>query len=154
LKILVEKQSLNKQVLATVDIAYRLKKCLKKRGGTKMENNSKTGIDNKVLDGLAWGSFFILLGLVWFVSSSYSIDAGAYVAIGVGIILIAVNLIRLRVGTKISKFSLFIGLIAFALGGAGILGYSLDLVPMIIILIGLFIVAEGLEKATRHSQHQ
>ena len=50
------------------------------------------------------------------------------------------------VGIKVSKFSLFIGLIAFALGGAGIIGYSLDLVPMIIILIGLFIIAEGLQK--------
>jgi hypothetical protein len=119
-----------------------------------MENTNRTFIDNKVLDGLAWGSFFILLGLVWIISTSNSIDAGALVAVGVGIILIAINLIRLRVGTKISKFSLFIGLIAFALGGAGILGYSLDLVPMIIILIGLFIVAEGLEKATRHSQNK
>jgi hypothetical protein len=151
---LVEKQSLNKQVLATVDIAYRLKKCLKREEEQKMENTNRSFIDNKVLDGLAWGSFFILLGLVWIISTSNSIDAGALVAVGVGIILIAINLIRLRVGIKISKFSLFIGLIAFALGGAGILGYSLDLVPMIIILIGLFIVAEGLEKATRHSQHQ
>jgi hypothetical protein len=127
---------------------------LEKREEQKMENTNKTIIDNKVLVGLAWGSFFILLGLVWIISSFNSIDAGAYVAVGVGIILIVVNLIRLRVGIKISKFSLFIGLIAFALGGAGILGYSLDLVPMIIILIGLFIVAEGLQKATRHSQNQ
>jgi hypothetical protein len=91
------------------------------------------------------------LGLVWFVSTNnYSIDAGQYVAVGVGIILIGINLIRLGVGIKVSKFSLFIGLIAFALGGAGIIGISLPLVPMVIILIGLFIVAEGLQKATRN----
>ncbi len=112
-----------------------------------MQNRNRSFIDNKVLDGLAWGSFFILLGLVWFISASYSIDAGAYVAVGIGLILIGINLIRLNVGIKVSKFSLFIGLIAFALGGAAIIGYSLPLVPMIIILIGLFIVAEGLQKA-------
>lgn len=111
-----------------------------------MQNTSRSAIDNKVLDGLAWGLFFILLGLVWIISASHSIDAGTYVAVGVGIILIAINLVRMGVGIKVSKFSLFIGLIAFALGGAGIIGYSLDLVPMIIILIGLFIIAEGLQK--------
>jgi hypothetical protein len=112
-----------------------------------MQNTNRNAIDNKVLDGLAWGSFFILLGIVWFVSTSYSIDAGAYVAVGVGIILIGVNLVRMVVGVKVSKFSLFIGLIAFAFGGAVVIGYSLPLVPMAIVLIGLFILAEGLQKA-------
>ena len=115
-----------------------------------MQNTNRSTIDNKVLDGLAWGSFFILLGLVWFVSTGYSIDAGAYVVVGIGIILIVINLVRLGAGIKASKFSLFIGLIAFALGGAGIIGYSLRLAPMVIVLIGLFIVAEGLQKATRN----
>jgi hypothetical protein len=126
------------------------KNCLKRRE-KNMQNTNRSIIDNKVLDGIAWGLFFILLGLVWFVSTNnYSIDAGQYVAVGVGIILIGINLIRLGVGIKVSKFSLFIGLIAFALGGAGIIGISLPLVPMVIILIGLFIVAEGLQKATRN----
>jgi hypothetical protein len=116
-----------------------------------VQNTNSSIIDNKVLDGLAWGLFFILLGLVWFVSTSYSIDAGAYVAVGIGIILICINLVRVGVGIKISKFSLFIGLIAFALGGAAIIGYSLPLVPMVIVLIGLFIIAEGLQKATQNS---
>jgi hypothetical protein len=115
-----------------------------------MQNTNSNIIDNKVLDGLAWGSFLILLGLVWFVSTSYSIDTGAYVAVGMGIILIVINLVRLGIGIKVSKFSLFIGLIAFVIGGAGIIGYSLDLVPMVIILTGLFIVAEGLQKAIRN----
>ena len=50
---------------------------------------------------------------------------------------------------KISKFSLFVGLVAFAIGGAGILGYSLDLFLTIIILIGLFIIGEALAKLTK-----
>ncbi len=114
-----------------------------------MQNTNRNAIGNKVLDGLAWGSFLILLGIVWFVSTSYSIDAGAYVAVGVGIILIGINLVRMVVNVKVSKFSLFIGLIAFAIGGAAVIGYSLPLVPMAIVLIGLFILAEGLQKAAR-----
>ncbi|XHH08237.1 MAG: hypothetical protein ACFCUE_11785 [Candidatus Bathyarchaeia archaeon] len=115
-----------------------------------MNNTKRSNIDNKVLDGLAWGCFFILLGIVWLTSTLYSIDKGAYVAVGVGMILIVINLTRLGVGIKVSKFSLFIGVLAFALGAAGLIGYSLDLVPTVIVLIGLFIVAEGLQRATRN----
>ena len=35
-----------------------------------------------------------------------------------------INIARLNMGVSLSKFSLFIGLIALALGGAGIIGYS------------------------------
>jgi hypothetical protein len=114
-----------------------------------VNNANRSVIDNKVLDGLAWGSFFILLGLVWFASTLYSIDTGAYVAVGVGTILIAINVTRLGVGIKVSKFSLFIGVLAFALGTGGLIGYSLPLVPLIIVLIGMFIIAEGVQKISR-----
>jgi hypothetical protein len=115
-------------------------------------NTKRRAIDNKVLDAIAWGSFFILLGLVWFASSIYSIDTGAWVAVGVGIILMAINLTRLSVGIKISKFSLFIGVLAFALGGAGLIGYSLELMPTMILLLGVFIVAAGRQKATQNKR--
>jgi len=117
-----------------------------------VNNTKRRAIDNKVLEAIAWGSFFILLGLVWFASTLYSIDTGAWVAVGVGLILMAINVTRLNVGIRISKFSLFIGVLAFALGAAGLIGYSLELVPTIIILIGLFIVAEGLQKVTQNNR--
>jgi hypothetical protein len=113
-----------------------------------LNNAKRSAIDNKVLDGIAWGCFFILLGFVWFASTLRSIDTGAYVAVGIGVILIAINLTRSGVGIRVSKFSLFIGVLAFALGAAGLIGYSLQLVPTIIVLIGLFILAEGIQRAT------
>jgi hypothetical protein len=114
-------------------------------------NRNRSVINNRILNCLAWGFFFILLGLVWFASTVHAIDTGVYVAVGVGIILIAINLARLGFGIRISKFSLFIGVLAFALGAAGLIGYSLELVPTIIVLIGLFVIAEGLQKATQNS---
>jgi hypothetical protein len=119
-----------------------------------MENISKNGINNKLLNGVAWGAFFVVLGIGWLASNAYTIDVGAYIAIGVGIILIAINLARLNGGISLSKFSLFIGLIALALGGAGIIGYSLPLIPTIIVLVGLFVVAEGIQKVATHSKQQ
>ena len=119
-----------------------------------MENVNKSGMNNKLLNGVAWGAFFVVLGIGWLASIAYTIDIGAYIAVGAGIILVAINMARLNMGVSLSKFSLFIGLIALALGGAGIIGYSLPLIPTVIVLVGLFIVTEGLQKATSPKKQQ
>jgi hypothetical protein len=106
-------------------------------------------VNNKALDGLAWGLFIVLLGVGWYIEGEYQIETGPYIALGVGLILIGLNTIRATNKIKISKFSLFIGLIALAMGTAGILGYTLDLFLTIIILIGLFIIGEALAKITK-----
>ena len=102
--------------------------------------------NNKALDGIAWGLFIILIGVGWWAADYYQMDTGPYTALGVGLILIGLNATRAGTGTKISKFSLFVGLVALAIGGAGVLGYSLDLFITIVILIGLFIIGEALGK--------
>ncbi len=144
-------QILTRQRADAVALDCATRKCWE-RGGENVENVNKNYAANKVLDGIAWGTLIILLGAGWLTSAYYAMDVGAYVAVGVGLILIALNLVRPSLGVKISKFSLFIGLLALALGGAGILGYSLPLIPTVIVLIGLFIVAEGLQKATAQKQ--
>lgn len=102
--------------------------------------------DKKTLDSLAWGLFIILIGVGWYIGAAYEMDTGAYIALGVGLILIGLNLARFQMRIKISKFSLFVGLVALAIGVAGILGYALDLFLTIVILIGLFIIGEALGK--------
>jgi len=96
---------------------------------------------NVALTSLAWGIFFVLIGLSWAVSNV--VDVVPYVALGAGIILIGLNVARTGLGMSLSKFSLFIGIIAFAFGGASLIGYGLPLFETIIVLIGLFIVAEA-----------
>ena len=83
---------------------------------------NENSITNKVLDAIAWGVFIVLLGAGWITSTYYQMDTGIYVALGVGVILIALNLARRTAKIAISKFSLFIGLLALALSGAGIVG--------------------------------
>ncbi len=119
-----------------------------------MENVNTNGMKNKLLNGVAWGAFFVVLGIGWLASIAYTIDVGAFIAVGVGIILVAINLARINLGISLSKFSLFIGLIALALGVAGIIGYSLPLIPTVIVIVGLFIVAEGLQKVTSPKKQQ
>ena len=103
---------------------------------------------NKVLDAIAWGVFVVLLGVGWIASAYYKMDTGIYVALGVGAILIALNLARKTVRIAISKFSLFIGVLALALSGAGIVGFAMPFIPTVIVLVGLFIVAEAIQKST------
>ena len=101
---------------------------------------------NKLLDAIAWGVFIVLLGAGWLAGSYYSVDAGIYIALGAGLILIALNVARSAMRIKISKFSLFIGFLALALSGSGIVGYAMPFIPTVIVLVGLFIVAEALQK--------
>jgi hypothetical protein len=102
--------------------------------------------DNRTLDSLSWGLFIILIGVGWYIGATYGIETGSYIALGVGLILLGLNLTRSQIGIKVSKFSLFVGLVALAIGVAGILGYALDLFLTVVILIGLFIVGEAVAK--------
>jgi hypothetical protein len=112
-------------------------------GVKKMNENS---ITNKVLDAIAWGVFIVLLGAGWTTSTYYQMDTGIYVALGVGVILIALNLARKTARIAISKFSLFIGMLALTLSGAGLVGFAMSFIPTVVVLVGLFIVAEAIQK--------
>jgi hypothetical protein len=111
-----------------------------------MNTNTLT---NKVLNAIAWGTFAVVLGAGWLLSIAYQTDTGIYIALGVGAILIALNLARFGAGITVSKFSLFIGMLALALSGSGILGFAMPLVPTMIVLVGLFIVAEAMQNTTQ-----
>src|SRR5512136_62775 len=110
-----------------------------------MENMNKNVTTNKILNGVAWGAFFVVLGIGWLASIAYAVDVGAYLAVGAGIILVAINLARYGIGINMSKFSLFIGLLVLALGAAGTVGYSMPLIPTVIVLVGLFVAAEAIQ---------
>lgn len=98
---------------------------------------------NVTLISLAWGLFLVLIGLSWVAGEYYGISMTPYVALGVGLILIGLNIARTSLRMKLSKFSLFIGIVALAFGGTALMGYSLPLWQTIIVLIGLFIIAEA-----------
>lgn len=98
---------------------------------------------NVALAALAWGLFFVWIGLSWIATEYYRFPMEAYIAFGVGIILIGLNAARVGLGLKLSKFSLFIGVVALVIGGAFLTGFQLPLLQTIILLIGLFIIAEA-----------
>ena len=106
---------------------------------------------NVALTSLAWGIFFVWIGLSWTLSEHYGVPMEPYIALGVGLILIGLNIARTTLGMRLSKFSLFIGMIALIFGGTALTGYTLPLWQTILILIGLFIIAEAISSLTRTS---
>jgi hypothetical protein len=120
-----------------------------------MENiNKNNGTTNQLLNGVAWGSFFIVLGISWIASLAYTIDFVAYLAVGAGIILVAINAARASMKTAISKFSLFVGMLFLALGFPGMFSYSMPFIPTVMLLAGLFIIVEGLRKLSTRARHE
>lgn len=101
---------------------------------------------NKAFDAVAWGAFILLLGAGWLVSAYYQTSTSIYIALGAGVILIALNFARWATGIQISKFSLFIGAIVLALSGSGVVGYAMPFFPTLIVLVGLFVAAEAIQK--------
>lgn len=104
---------------------------------------------NKTFDAVAWGTFIIIVGLGWLVSTVYQVSTTIFIALSVGLILIALNIARWQTHISISKFSLFIGLIALALSAPGLAGVEMPFIPTLVALIGLFIVAEAVQKMTK-----
>jgi len=103
-------------------------------------------LKESTLTSLVWGIFIILIGGLWIVAESTRLDMGSYFALGVGLILIGLNLARRSIGTKISKFSLGLGIVALLVGLSAVGGLKLSLVPTIVVVIGIFIVAEAISK--------
>jgi peptidoglycan/LPS O-acetylase OafA/YrhL len=102
---------------------------------------------NVALTSLAWGLFFVMIG-VSLAMTGYGITFETIIpciAVGTGIILIGLNVARTGLGMELNKFSLFIGILAFVLGGLAVTGYleTLPWYAIVIILIGLFIIAEA-----------
>jgi hypothetical protein len=84
------------------------------------------------------------MGAVWICGESCPVDRGTTMAIGVGLILVGLNIARKASGVPMGKFSLGIGILALVIGLAQFAGMKVDMLPLIVILIGLFIVAEAI----------
>ena len=100
----------------------------------------------RMLTTLAWGLFFILVGGAWIYGETFRVDVGTVIALGVGLILIGLNLARSNIGVSMSKFSLGIGILALLIALARYFGMNVDILPLIIILVGLFIIAEAIAR--------
>jgi hypothetical protein len=94
---------------------------------------------NRDFEAIAWGALFVWWGLTEMVSF---LPEGSG-ALGVGLILIGVNLARQQMGLRIPWFSLTVGILALIWGGLELAGAMLNL-PFELPIFAILLIALGL----------
>ena len=98
---------------------------------TKHDTNSR-------LEGIAWALFLIMLGVLWlFPEGRFPEDTWL---LGVGAILLLLNMVRYLYRIKMSTFTIILGIIALAAGLDDYISVELPIIPILVIIIGLSII--------------
>jgi hypothetical protein len=103
---------------------------------------SVQGDDKRTLDKrfetIGWGLFLLMVGGLALVPKSIAPE-GTW-AIGVGLIMLGLNLARHLNGIPVSGFTVVVGFIALASGLGDVFGADLPIFPIVLILIGASII--------------
>ncbi len=101
---------------------------------------------NRNFEAIAWGALLIWWGITELIAS---LPEGTG-AIGIGLILIGVNIARSINGIPVSRFSVTLGILALVWGGLEMLGvllslpFELPVFAIILIVLGLLVLAPEL----------
>lgn len=117
-----------------------------------MGNLAATGMGNrqlslKKLEGLAWGTFFIWMGIVLLMHLSLGISL-----LGIGALILVGQLIRKQLDMNLANFWVAVGIL-FVLGGIWlVLDIRIALIPIVSIGVGivLFVSALASKSTTTH----
>jgi hypothetical protein len=90
---------------------------------------------NKRLEGIGWALFLIMLGGIG-LAPNQLVPEGAWL-IGVGLIMLGVNLARYLNQIRMSSGTLFLGVLALIAGVTSVAGVDLPIFPIALILLGL-----------------
>ena len=113
-----------------------------------MENTRKLNPD---LDTIAWGVFFILWGITELFPS---LPQGTG-AMGIGIILLGLNLARSRKGQPTSAFTTTFGILALLLGALQLarpylhISFELPIFAILLLALGLILLGGTLRRVNR-----
>lgn len=103
---------------------------------------------NSRLEGMAWAAFFILIGCVWLYQNLYASQLPGVVAIGVGVIWLALNYTRSKLNIKTSSFTIVLGMIAIIYGVSEIFVGEIEVLAVILIAVGVYLVFTFARKAS------
>jgi hypothetical protein len=111
----------------------------------KMKNTQPVKLN---YDAIAWGALFVWWGITALIPSLPN-GTGA---IGIGLILIGVNIARSLNGVPISSFSTTVGILALIWGGLDLAGVFLNLpfeipvFPILLIVLGVIVLLPALTR--------
>ena len=92
----------------------------------------------KRLDAVAWGLLLIMIGVIWLLPER-RLPQHAWL-IGVGVILLGLNVVRRLSGIKVSGFTVVLGVLAVALGISDYYGLQPPVIPIALVVIGAAIL--------------
>jgi hypothetical protein len=118
----------------------------------KKEPMNNIQVLNQRYEAITWGAIFILLGFLMFIPG----DQNNVFVLGIGIILLGLNLARSLTQIAVNRFTVIIGAMALVLGGLSLLWpmlgngtrFDVDIFPFIILAIGLYLLIPGPKKET------
>lgn len=97
--------------------------------------SDKRALDRQ-LERLGWALFLIMLGGLWLIPN---VPGGVWL-VGVGLIMLGLNVARYFNGIRMHTFTSVLGAAALLLGVADLLGWGLPVLPILLIVIGASIV--------------
>lgn len=107
-----------------------------------MENSEKF---NRNLETIGWGAFFIL----WGITAMFKTLPEGVGALGIGVILLGVNLVRVWKKLPISVFTTVLGAVAFVLGLFQLvqpvlhLAFDLPVFALLLLAFGVYLVVRS-----------
>ena len=93
---------------------------------------------NKRLETISWGCFLVMLG--GFIFVSHMIVAKGVWSIGVGVIMLGLNVARYFYGIKLSVFTTLLGIISFFIGIAQLAGIQTFEGAILFIILGAYLI--------------
>jgi hypothetical protein len=114
-----------------------------------MENTSKSNLD---FGTIAWGAFFILWGITEMIKSLPN-GTGA---VGIGVNLVGLNLVRYWKGQPTRGFTTTFGILALLLGGLELadpylhLSFELPIFAILLLALGLIVLGSALKGNKNH----
>ena len=110
-----------------------------------MENTSKSNLN---FEAIAWGAFFIF----WGATAMFPLLPDGIGAIGIGLIMIGLNIARYMTGRSISGFTTTFGILAALLGGFELarpllnLSFELPIFAIMLLALGLITLFRAMRK--------
>jgi hypothetical protein len=110
-----------------------------------MENTRKLNFD---LEAIAWGALFIL----WGITQMFTSLPDGTGTVGIGLILVGLNVARSWAGRPTSGFTITFGILALLLGGLELarpllhLSFELPIFAILLLTLGVILVVRELKK--------
>jgi hypothetical protein len=102
------------------------------------DTNAEKAVLNKRLEGAAWGLFLIMVGGFMFVPQS-QVPQGLW-SIGIGVIMLGLNISRYFYGIRMSGFTTFLGVLSLFGGFAELIGLTSLQGALLLIILGAWLI--------------